>query len=149
MSPMGTPRPRLGTYVTIAGAEYPANSLPSGGSVTIYARGTDNPAPGRFTAGTEAGQWIAQVRTADCERVVSITTRAYWKGELCQVMSISDDGDAVLYHLGNNRAKSVADGFRPLEPGTYARTVPVTELDGYHEFQSDLLFDEWARADRL
>jgi hypothetical protein len=143
---MRMPQPRLGTFVTIGGREFPANSHPSGGEVTIFSNRPENPDPALFAKDPESGNWIATVRTEDCEFVMSVTTRATWKGEICSVMSITDDGEAVLYHLGNNRAKSVEDGFRPLQPGTYARTVPVGELDGYHEFQSDLLFDEWART---
>jgi hypothetical protein len=144
MSPMRPPQPRLGTFATIDGVEYPTNSLPADGMVTVFARARENPAPGLLTQGPEPGLWVADVRVEDCERVVSVTTRARWHGELCQVMSIDDRGDAVLYHLDNNRARTVADGFRPLEPGTYARTAPVTELKDYHEFHSDLLFGDWA-----
>lgn len=143
MSPL---RPRLGTYVTIGGVEYPADSHPAGGTVTIFARAPGNPAPDLLAAGPEPGLWVGDVRTADCERVVSVTTRAYWHGELCQVMSVDTAGNAVIYHLDGNKAKSATLGFRSLEPGTYARAVPVADLEGYHEFQSDLLFDEWARA---
>ena len=137
---------RLGTYVTIGGAEYQANSHPAGGAVTIFARAGVNPAPDLLAAAPEPGLWVGDVRTADCDRVVSVTTRAYWRGELCQVMSVDPAGNAVLYHLGDNKAKSVNLGFRPLEPGTYARAVPVADLEGVHEFRSDLMFDEWARG---
>jgi hypothetical protein len=101
---MRTPRPRLGTYATVAGVDLLVESAPP-----------------------EA-----------CDRLFSVTTRASWRGELCAVMAVADDRSAVLNHLGNNRAKSATDGFRPLVPGTYARTVHVTELDAYHEYQADL-----------
>jgi hypothetical protein len=137
------PQPRLGTFVTIGGREYQANSDPVDGVVTIFATTPDNPDPRLFDKDTTTGHWVGDVRTADCETVMAVSTRASWKGELCAVMSITDDGEAVLYHLGNNRAKSADEGFRMLSPGTYARTVPVVELANYHEFQADLLFDEW------
>jgi hypothetical protein len=143
---MKTPQPRLGTFVTINGREYQANSHPVDGKVTIFAESAENPDPQLFDKDARTGQWVATVRTADCDEVMSVTTRAYWNGELCAVMGITADGDATLYHLGNNRAKSTSDGFRLLAPGTYARTVPVIELTNYHEFHADLLFDEWRHA---
>lgn len=142
---MTAPQPRLGTYATVGGVEYEANSLPSGGTVTIFARAAANPAPDLLGPGPAPGLWAATVPTSSCSRLVSVTTRATWRGELCQVMSIND-GQAVLFHLGDNRARSVSFGFRPLQPGTYAHTVPVAELESYHEFQADLLFNEWSRG---
>lgn len=141
MTTMRTPVPRLGTYVTVGGAEYEANAVPSGDTVTIFARAAANPAPDLLGPGPETGLWVVTLPTSSCERIVSVTTRATWRGELCQVMSITD-GHAVVFHLGDNRARSVTYGFRPIVPGTYAHTVPVTELEGYHEVQTDLLFDE-------
>lgn len=133
--------PRLGTYVTVGGAEYEADAVPAGPTVTIFARGPANPAPDLLGPGPAADLWTATLPTSSCERIVSVTTRATWRGELCQVMSIAD-GHAVLYHLGDNRARSVTYGFRPIMPGTYAQAVPVTELENYHEIQTDLLFGE-------
>jgi hypothetical protein len=137
------PQPRLGTFVTIGGREYQAISDPVDGMVTIFATTPDNPDPRLFDKDAATGHWVGTVRTADCDAVMAVSTRASWNGERCAVMSITDDGEAVVYHLGDNRAKSVAHGFRMISPGTYARTVPVVELTNYHEYQADLLFDEW------
>jgi hypothetical protein len=136
--------PRLGTYATIAGVEYEADSLPADGSVTVFARAASNPAPLLLGPGPSPDLWVATVPTSSCERVYSVTTRASWRGEPCQVMSVAD-GYAVIYHVGDNRARAVSFGFRPLMPGTYAQAVPVSELEDYHEVRTDLLFEEWSR----
>jgi hypothetical protein len=77
---MKTPQPRMGTFVTIGGREYQANSHPVDGSVTIFATSAENPDPALFDKDTATGKWVATVHTADCDQIAAVTTRAYWKG---------------------------------------------------------------------
>jgi hypothetical protein len=151
---MKPPQPRLGTYVTIQDREYQANSLPADGRVTIFSRDETNPDPALFSRDEQTGHWVASVATADCDSVMAVYTQADWKGaEECAVLSLTDDGEAVLYYLrhildNGRRTPVVENGFRPLEPGIYARTAPAVDVTRVVEHQYDLLFDDWARGQR-
>jgi hypothetical protein len=150
---MKPPQPRLGTYVTIQDREYQANSLPADGRVTIFSRDETNPDPALFSRDEQTGHWVASVATADCDSVMAVYTQAVWNGEEdCALLSLTDDGEAALYHirhLSSRWSKPVTEtGFRPLEPGVYARTASAGDLRRVVEHQYDLLFDDWARGQR-
>ncbi|HET9142718.1 hypothetical protein [Actinophytocola sp.] len=152
---MKPPQPRLGTYVTIQGREYQANSWPADGRVTIFSRDEANPDPDLFTRDEQTGHWVASVATADCDSVMAVYTEAVWKGaEECALLSLTDDGEAVLHHLRTILddilpGKPVTEaGFQQVEPGVYARIASAGDLRTVSECQYDLLFDEWARGQR-
>jgi hypothetical protein len=123
---MSYPRPRAGIYATVNGVEYQADSYPESGQVVLLSGAT--------------------VPTGQCDRLVEITTRADHQGLTCQVVDIAPDGAVGLYYLGEEKATAAERGFVQVNPGTWAKTVTIQELDRYREHHADLLFEDWWRA---
>ncbi|GLZ37491.1 hypothetical protein [Actinokineospora sp. NBRC 105648] len=133
-------RPRNATVALVDGREFEATR--SGDVVTLHA--VTDPHDPRFT-GTPTG-WEAQVALTDCERLDEVTTRADHLGHECLVVGIAADGSTGLYYLGPDKTKAAADGFVQIDPGTWAKNVPVHELTRLREHHADLLFPEWIRS---
>ncbi|HEU5473268.1 MAG TPA: hypothetical protein VFV67_21700 [Actinophytocola sp.] len=136
-------RPRTGIFATVDGVEYPANSYPEGGAVTLVVRAQANPNPDLFGRDTEHDVWAATVPTDRCERIVEITSIANYQGHTCQVIAIDPDGSVGLHYVGTEQAAVVRHGFVQVDQGTWARTVAVHEITQYRERHTDLMFDEW------
>lgn len=134
-------RPRLGIYATLDGVEYPADSYPRDGQITLIA-GQD-PGTELFTWHAQANAWLATVPTSRCERLVEVTSLADHLGHVCQVIGIDPNGSVGLHYVGDEKAAVVRDGFVQVDAGTWAKTVSIFEVSGYRERHTDLLFDEW------
>ncbi|GAA3007355.1 hypothetical protein [Actinokineospora diospyrosa] len=131
-------RPRTGIIATLDGREYPA-TLADQGQVTLLS--TTDPADPRFTH-TPSG-WHSTIPAAALERLDEVSTRADHLGHECLVVGISAQGSAGLYYLGPDKSKAAADGFVQIDPGTWAKNAPITELTNYREHHADLLFTTW------
>jgi len=143
---MDIPQPRAGTFVTLRGREYRAAWQPIDGTVWIITAASYSPAAESFDEDSRLERQVANVATADCDQMVSVRTRAYWAGHLYAVAAITDDGEASLRPLGDNRSKTAVGGARIIKPADFAYKVPIVELSNYHEIHSDLLFEEWRRT---
>lgn len=141
---MSYQRPRSGVLATVNGRDYQADSYPREGAVTLFSPEAENPDPRLF--GPRNGMWVALVPLAQCDRLAEVTTVADYRGHACQVVSIAEDGTTGLYYLGGDMAAMPRDGFVQIDPGTWAKTVHVTELARYREVHRDLLFDAWVRG---
>jgi hypothetical protein len=138
-----TERPRFGVFATVGGVEYPANSYPKDGRVTLVVRRPENPDPALFGWTAEYDAWTATLPSSECERLVEVTSLAEHLGHTCQVVSITEDGTVGLYYVGEEKAAVVRAGFVQVEGGTWAKTVNLYDIYRYRERHTDLLFDEW------
>ena len=136
-------RPRSGVYATVNGTEYLCNDYPRDDQVLLVSREPENPDPNLFTRNNDL--WVAQVHIDQCERLADVTTRADYLGNRCQVVSIAPNGDVGLYFLGDDKSVARKDGFVQVDPGTWAKTVNVYDLDSFHEHHADLLYERWCR----
>jgi hypothetical protein len=143
---MSHPRPRSGIFATVNGFEYEADSYPENGRVTLFSRAAENPDAALFQRDATTDAWLATIETSRCDRLVEVTTRADYRGLLCQVVDIAPDGATGLYYLGDEKARAAETGFVQIDPGTWAKTVHVHDLQSYREHHADLLFDEWKSA---
>jgi hypothetical protein len=139
-------RPRSGILATVGGREYPANSYPHEGTVTLYSREPDNPDAALFAWNDSFELWLATIPVAQCDRLAEVTTVADYRGHTCQVISIGDDGATGLYYVGDDMAAMPREGFVQIDAGTWAKTVDIYELVRYRELHRDLLFDAWVRG---
>jgi len=138
-------RPRTGVYATVNGVEYKCNDYPRDDQVLLLSREAENPDPRLFTRDEANQLWTALVPVDQCERLADVTTRADYRGNRCQVLSIAPNGDVGLYFLGDDKSVAEKDGFIQVDPGTWAKTVNIHDLRTYHEQHADLRYERWWR----
>jgi hypothetical protein len=134
--------PASGTWAVLDGVTYMAGMCFRNRTVTLYHRGDQPPPDPRFAPDDEPGRWTLTVLPAECDELYSVTSRARYRGHVCQVMAIGD-GTALLYSLEGNRGEAESLGFQQVDPGTHAKDVDVHELVEYCDVRRDLLFDNW------
>jgi hypothetical protein len=130
-------RPRNMSMATFRGRVYRSTGIRPDGTVRLFFDSISPPEDDEFTRHPHADVWIRVVRAEDCDRVVEVSTSARYGRYECGVQSISDDGMALLF-----TGKAGPD-FEMIEPGSYQKTVHISELRDYHEIHSDLLFVYW------
>jgi hypothetical protein len=130
MGAMTYTRPRSGVYATVDGVEYLCNDYPQDDQVLLISHDPEN---------------LANVHIDQCERLADVTTRADYLGHRCQVVSIAPNGDVGLYFLGDDKSAARKDGFVQVDPGTWAKTVNIYDLQNFHEHHADLLYERWWR----
>jgi len=134
---------RHGEFATIDGIEYPCAFLPDSGTVRLVSRDADNPNPELYQWDERWNVWLGELPAERCDRVVAINSFARDLGHRCEVDSIGPDGSAEVIYADWNGAWAANNGFTQTDPGTFRRTVPVSEVHDLHEEQLDLLFDRW------
>ncbi|PPK67979.1 hypothetical protein V5P93_007325 [Actinokineospora auranticolor] len=134
-------RPRTGLYALLDGREYAAGQ-PENGQVALHS--AVDPQDTRFKAGSSG--WRAVVPVDACERLDEVTTRANHLGHECLVVGITPEGSVGLYYVGPDKTRATADGFVQIDPGTWAKNVPIHEITRFREHHVDLLFPEWAKT---
>lgn len=124
------------------GVTYPATVYPDQ-TVQLAHKSEQPPRDDRFSYDEQFTMWSVRLPMADCEQVYSVSSRARYQGHLCQVIAIDAEGNALLYYLEGDRGTAEELGFEQVDPGTHAKTVPVSELHGYYEERRDLKFKQW------
>lgn len=149
-------RPRSGIFCTVGGVEYPCVSYPADSHVTLYSETDENPDPELFQR--TGNVWTAEVATADCERLVEVTSQIQYQHRnssyLCQITAISPDGLVGLRYIEGHKSKAAELGFVQTDPGTWAKTVHINAaeewgkpaLHSYAERHDDLLYRDWATS---
>jgi hypothetical protein len=139
--------PRHGEFATIDGVEYPCAFLSGTNAVRLVSRAAENPDPELYQWNADWKVWLAELPAERCERVVAVNSYAKYQGHRCEVDAIGPDGSAELIYADWNGAWARNSGFDQTDPGTYRKSVPVSELYDFHEEHLDLLFDTWRSAE--
>lgn len=134
---------RHGEFATIGGIEYPCAYLPKTNTVRLVSRAAENPNPELYRWNEQWKVWLGELPADRFERVVAVNSYARYQGHRCEVETVEPDGSAELIYADWNGAWARNNDFVQTDPGTYRKTVPVSELYDYHEEQVDLLFDGW------
>ncbi|HEU5473270.1 MAG TPA: hypothetical protein VFV67_21710 [Actinophytocola sp.] len=135
--------PRNEVVAVLAGVTCRAGAVRPDGTVRLSRKGPTPPNDPRFSYDEKWDLWETVVPVDACDLLVEINSFARYRGAPCQVMSIGDDGRALVYYTGDNGAEAEKNGFEQTDPGTYSTIVPVGELFDYHEIHRDLLFERW------
>jgi hypothetical protein len=135
--PSLTQRPRNLSMATFRGRVYRSSGIHPDGTVRLFFDSIAPPEDLEFTRHPDADVWIRVVRAEECDRVVDVYTTARYGDRDCQVWRISEDGMALLFHAKEG------PGFTMIEPGSYQKTVHISELRNYHEIHLDSLFNRW------
>ncbi|MFD8497418.1 hypothetical protein [Amycolatopsis sp. NPDC059657] len=134
--------PGAGTVVEFRGTVYPKASVLHTGEALLTYRGEDPPDP-RFHYLEKWKAWQANIPLAECDSAYSVSSKGTYHGLNVQVISVSGDGNALLYYLGGETADAEAEGFEQSDPGTFSILVPLREVHRYREEWRDLLFPIW------
>jgi hypothetical protein len=138
--------PRYGQFVEFRGELYLKPSILPAGQVVLRSHAEKSPDMNLFRYVEKWKVWEATVSLVECSLAYEVTSKAKYHGCECQVMSISDEGIAVVYYLPGDKWLAEVEGFEQVEPGTYSKAVPVTDLYDFREEHQDLLFGLWREA---
>jgi hypothetical protein len=138
--------PRNEIVATLDGLEFQAEAVAPDGTVTLFQKGGEPPPDPRFSYDKEWDLWEVTLPISACGSLVEIHAFARYRGIPCQVISVDDTGQAVLYYVGHAAYEAEKFGFEQTDPGTYSNAVDIGELFDYHEIHSDLLFDHWRQT---